>query len=148
MNCESWLDPKNSLIEAATGLALMISCGIRFSASASDSRSFTALSTRTRPRRNWFSTISPTERTRRLPRWSISSTVPWPLRILINSRKTSMMSSLVSTPLPITSVLPSRRLNFIRPTAERSYRSDEKNRLSNRACAASLAGGSPGRIIR
>ena len=41
----------------------------------------TARSTRTRPMRNTFSAISPTERTRRLPRWSMSSTVPRPLRI-------------------------------------------------------------------
>ncbi len=28
MNCESWDDPKNSLIAAMTGLELMRSCGI------------------------------------------------------------------------------------------------------------------------
>ena len=29
MNCDSWLEPKNSLTAAATGLALIISWGIR-----------------------------------------------------------------------------------------------------------------------
>ena len=95
MNCDSWLEPKNSLIAAATGFALIMSCGIKPSLSASDSRSFTARSTRIRPTRNWFSAISPTERTRRLPRWSISSTVPLPLRMSISVRSTSMMSSRV-----------------------------------------------------
>ena len=60
MNCESWLEPKNSLIAAETGLALIRSCGIRFSLSACESRSRTARSTRTRPERNWFSASSPT----------------------------------------------------------------------------------------
>ena len=30
--------------------------------------------------RNWFCSSSPTERMRRLPRWSMSSTVPMPIR--------------------------------------------------------------------
>src|SRR5690554_275009 len=68
MNWESWLEPKNSFTAAATGLALIRSCGIRPSLSAMDKRSLTARSTRTRPIRNWFSAISPTQRTRRLPR--------------------------------------------------------------------------------
>ena len=38
-----------------------------------DIRSLTARSMRVRPTRNWFSSSSPTERTRRLPRWSMSS---------------------------------------------------------------------------
>ena len=68
MNCESCEEPKNSLTAAATGLALIISCGISGSDSAIVSRSLTARSTRTRPTRKAFSAISPTERTRRLPR--------------------------------------------------------------------------------
>jgi len=68
MNWDSWLEPKNSLMAAETGLALIISWGIRLSDSARLRRSFTARSTRTSPTRNWFSAISPTERMRRLPR--------------------------------------------------------------------------------
>jgi hypothetical protein len=68
MNCDSWLEPKNSFTAAATGFALIISCGIRPSDSASVSRSLTARSTRTSPTRKAFSAISPTLRTRRLPR--------------------------------------------------------------------------------
>src|SRR5690606_29966184 len=54
MNWDSWLEPKNSFTAAATGLALIRSCGIRPSLSAMDRRSLTARSTRTRPTRNWF----------------------------------------------------------------------------------------------
>ncbi|CFP61311.1 Uncharacterised protein [Bordetella pertussis] len=68
MNCDSWLEPKNSLMAAEIGLELIRSCGIRFSVSAWPRRSLTARSTRTRPARNWFSASSPTQRTRRLPR--------------------------------------------------------------------------------
>jgi hypothetical protein len=36
MNCDSWLEPKNSLTAALIGLALIRSCGIRLSDSACD----------------------------------------------------------------------------------------------------------------
>ena len=68
MNWESWLEPKNSFTTAETGFALMISWGISPSDSARLSRSLTARSSRTSPILNWFSTISPTLRTLRLPR--------------------------------------------------------------------------------
>ena len=93
MNCDSCEEPKNSLIAAEIGLALIRSCGIRFSVSACDRRSFTARSTRTRPARNWFSASSPTERTRRLPRWSMSSISPRPLRSSTRILITATMSS-------------------------------------------------------
>src|SRR6476469_8513763 len=92
MNCDSCEEPKNSFTAAATGLALISSCGVSWSASAIVRRSRTARSTRTRPTRNTFSAISPTERTRRLPRWSMSSTTPRPLRISVSTRMTSRMS--------------------------------------------------------
>ncbi len=120
MNCESCEEPKNSFTAAATGLALIISCGISGSDSAMVRRSLTARSTRTSPTRNAFSAISPTERTRRLPRWSMSSTLPLPLRMSISTLSTSRMSSLDSTPEPSISLRPTRRLNFMRPTADRS----------------------------
>ena len=116
MNCDSCELPKNSLIAAEIGFALIRSCGSRFSLSAWPRRSFTARSTRTRPERNWFSASSPTERTRRLPRWSMSSISPRPLRSSTRILMTAMMSSLVSVAGPVSSVRPTRRLNFIRPT--------------------------------
>src|SRR5207244_3732618 len=67
MNCESCEEPKNSFTTADTGLALMRSCGIRFVMSEIDIRSLTARSIRVSPTRNWFSSSSPTDRTRRLP---------------------------------------------------------------------------------
>ena len=93
MNCESCEEPKNSFTAAATGFALIISCGMMGSLSAMVRRSLTARSTRTRPMRKAFSAISPTLRTRRLPRWSMSSTWPLPLRMSIRVFMTSMMSS-------------------------------------------------------
>ena len=120
MNWESWLEPKNSLITAETGFALISSWGIRVSASARLRRSFTARSTRTSPTRNWFSAISPTLRMRRLPRWSMSSIVPLPSLMSMSTFSTSMMSARESVPGPSISSRPTRRLNFIRPTADRS----------------------------
>ena len=60
MNWESWLDPKNSLITAETGLALIRSWGISVSISLRLIRSLMAVSMRTRPIRYWFSSNSPT----------------------------------------------------------------------------------------
>ena len=60
---------------------------------------------------------------------------------------TSKISSLSRVPFPTNSSLPSRLLNFILPTSERSYLSALKNKFSNRRVAASLVGGSPGLII-
>ena len=69
MNCESWLDPKNSRIAAITGFAFTRSCGMAVDISwYTDIFSLMARSMRTRPMRNWFSSSSPTARTRRLPR--------------------------------------------------------------------------------
>ena len=120
MNCDSCEEPKNSLIAAETGFALIRSCGIRFSLSACERRSRTARSTRTRPERNWFSASSPTERTRRLPRWSMSSISPRPLRSSTRILITATMSSLDSVIGPVSSSRPTRRLNFMRPTSDRS----------------------------
>ena len=96
MNCESCDEPKNSLTAAATGFALIMSCGLISSLSASVRRSLTARSTRTSPMRNATSAISPTQRTRRLPRWSMSSTLPSPFLIAISVRSTSTTSDMAS----------------------------------------------------
>ena len=69
MNCDNCDDPKNSRIAAITGLAFTRSCGIAVDISwYTLIFSLMARSMRTRPMRNWFSSNSPTARTRRLPR--------------------------------------------------------------------------------
>jgi hypothetical protein len=59
-------------------------------------RSLIARSMRSRPTRYWFSISSPTERTRRLPRWSMSSISPRPSRSSTSALMQAMMSSLRS----------------------------------------------------
>ena len=120
LNCE---EPKNSRTAAAAGFALIRSCGITVSMSTDPIRSRIARSMRNNPSRYWFSISSPTDRTRRLPRLSMSRTV-------------SGASS------------PSRMFIFTRPTADKSYRSPSKNKPRNSASAVSGVGGSPGRITR
>ncbi len=73
MNWDSCEDPKNSLMAATTGRMLMSVCGVIASTSWVVMRSRTTRSIRERPMRTWFWISSPTERTRRLPKWSMSS---------------------------------------------------------------------------
>ena len=73
MNCDSWLVPKNSLIAATTGLMLMSVWGVMASTSWVVMRSRTTRSIRLRPTRTWFWMSSPTDRIRRLAKWSWSS---------------------------------------------------------------------------
>ena len=77
MNCDSWLEPKNSFSAATTGRMLTIVCGVIVSASSVVRRSRTTRSIRYRPIRNasWIS--SPTVRRRRLPKCSYSSRWSW-----------------------------------------------------------------------
>ena len=147
MNWDNWLDPKNSLIAAETGLALIKSCGPKSSASAVVNLSLTALSTRIKPILYWFETISPTDLTRLLPKWSMSSTCSLPFLIATRVFNESTMSSLSRTLFPSIEGLPNLLLNFILPTSDRSYLSGLKNRLWNKVVAASFVGGSPGLII-
>ncbi len=51
MNCESWLEPKNSFIAAVTGRILMRLEGITTSMSCEPMRSLTTRSKRVRPTR-------------------------------------------------------------------------------------------------
>ena len=74
MNWDSWLVPKNSLMEATTGRMLIRVCGVIASTSWVVIRSRTTRSIRDRPTRIWFWISSPTVRRRRLPKWSMSST--------------------------------------------------------------------------
>ncbi len=73
MNWDSWLVPKNSLMEATTGRMLIRVCGVIASTSWVVMRSRTTRSIRARPVRTWFWISSPTLRMRRLPKWSMSS---------------------------------------------------------------------------
>ncbi len=73
MNWESWLVPKNSLIAATTGRMLIRVCGVIASTSWVVIRSRTTRSMRDNPMRTWFWISSPTERMRRLAKWSWSS---------------------------------------------------------------------------
>ncbi len=74
MNCDSWEVPKNSLMLATTGRMLISVCGVIASTSWVVIRSRTTRSMRARPSRTWFWISSPTVRSRRLPKWSMSST--------------------------------------------------------------------------
>ncbi len=148
MNCDNCEEPKNSRTAAAAGLALIRSCGITASISTLDIRSRIARSIRSRPTRYWFSINSPTERTRRLPRWSISSTVPRPSRNSTRALTTATMSSLRRVRWVSGTSSCKRMFIFTRPTVDRSKRSESKNMVSNIWLAASTVGGSPGRITR
>ena len=120
MNWLSCEEPKNSRTAAAAGLALIRSCGMTVSMSTLDMRSLIARSIRSRPTRYWFSRSSPTERTRRLPRLSMSSISPRPSRRPTSVRSTSITSSLRMT-RSSSEVSSSRRMFiFTRPTLERS----------------------------
>ena len=81
MNWESWLPPKNSLMLATTGRMLISAPGVAALGSWMVMRSLTTRSMRSSPMRNWFCKSSPTERTRRLPRWSMSSSRMGPLSL-------------------------------------------------------------------
>ena len=120
MNCDSCEEPKNSRTAAAAGFALIRFCGISLSISTDDIRSLMARSMRRRPTRYWFSISSPTERTRRLPRWSMSSISPLPSRSSTSALMQATMSSRSSVRW-VSGFWRSRRMFILtRPTAERS----------------------------
>ena len=73
MNWLSWEVPKNSFSAATTGRMLIKVCGVIASTSWVVIRSRTTRSIRPRPVRSWFWISSPTVRSRRLPKWSMSS---------------------------------------------------------------------------
>ena len=73
MNWDSCDVPKNSLIAATTGRMLIRVCGVIASTSCVVIRSRTTRSIRDSPTRTWFWISSPTVRSRRLPKWSMSS---------------------------------------------------------------------------
>ncbi len=73
MNCDSCDVPKNSFTAATTGRMLISVCGVMASTSCVVMRSRTTRSMRLSPTRTWFWISSPTERMRRLAKWSWSS---------------------------------------------------------------------------
>ena len=147
INWDNWLEPKNSFIAAVTGFAFIRSDGPKPSVSATFNLSLTALSTLKSPTLTWLATISPTDLILLFPKWSISSQFCFPFLISTSVFITSKISSLHKIPSPDNSSLANLLLNFILPTPERSYFSGLKNKFSNKRVAASLVGGSPGRII-
>ena len=120
MNCESCDEPKNSRTAAAAGLALIRSCGITVSMSTEPMRSRIARSMRSRPTRYWFSISSPTERTRRLPRLSMSSIVPRPSFSSMSIFTVRSTSSLRSVRYWSSHSTLRRMFIFTRPTADKS----------------------------
>ena len=120
MNCDSCDEPKNSRTAATAGLALIRSFGITVDTSTELIRSLTARSMRRRPTRYWFSSSSPTERTRRLPRLSMSSISPLPSLRFTSSLTTARMSSVRSVVIVSSASRPKRMLSLTRPTADKS----------------------------
>ncbi|MNY02480.1 hypothetical protein D3C86_1350520 [compost metagenome] len=121
MNCDSCDEPKNSRTAAAAGLALIRSCGMTVSISTELMRSLMARSMRSRPTRYWFSSSSPTERTRRLPRLSMSSISPRPSFRPTRICSTFSTSSFCRTRISSETSGVSRRMFILtRPTADRS----------------------------
>ena len=80
MNCERGDEPKNSFMAATTGRMFIREWGVSCSKSwaCRVMRSRMTLSRREKPILNWFCKSSPTQRMRRLLRWSISSVSPNP----------------------------------------------------------------------
>ena len=92
INCESGELAKNSLIAAVIGLQLINCIGVTVSRSITVILSLVILSVLTSPTLNLFCTSSPTDLTRLLLKWSISSATPSPLFSLTSSRKISTQS--------------------------------------------------------
>ena len=68
MNCDNWLEPKNSLIAATIGFGLTNVLGVRELASQIVILSRTILSNLFNPTRTWFCSNSPTDLTLLLPK--------------------------------------------------------------------------------
>ena len=88
--------PKNELITEESVLALIRSTGVKTSLSRTFIRSRMVRAMRTKPTENWLESCSPTVRTRRFERWSISSTSAFELMSWIRYLMMAMMSSRVS----------------------------------------------------
>ena len=65
-----------------------------------DMRSRTSRAMRLRPTENWLAISSPTERTRRLPRWSMSSVSPRPSCSSTSCHRMASTSCAVSAVIP------------------------------------------------
>ena len=144
MNCDSWEVPKNSLSEATKGLALIISFGVTASISRVFIRSLIDLSILIKPILKTFSVSSPTDLTLLLPKWSISSTSPFPVLKSMTVFMTAITSSLLRTVISSEQSKLSLKFIFTLPTSDRSYLSVLKKSELNTSKAASILGGSPG----
>ena len=74
MNCESWLEPKNSLMEATIGRMLMSDCGVISSTSwVRHALAHDALHAGKTDPELVLDQLADADRMRRLPKWSMSS---------------------------------------------------------------------------
>ena len=142
MNCESWLVPKNELITDERVLALIRSVGVNTSLSLTFILSRIVRAIRAKPTPNWFDNCSPTVRTLRLLKWSISSTMVLLFTSLMRYFIIKIISSFVRTFVSYDVLIFSFLLILNRPTSPRSYLLSEKNNLSNIPLAVSSSGGS------
>ena len=142
MNCESWLVPKNELTTEDKVFEVMSSPGENCSLSRTFIFSRMVLAILESPTLNWFASCSPTVRTLRLLKWSISSTVAFEfiscMRYLMISVISSFLRTLKSGSASRLSFLFRRYL----PTIPRSYLFSEKNNLSITSLAVVSSGGS------
>ncbi|OAV70655.1 hypothetical protein Barb6_01666 [Bacteroidales bacterium Barb6] len=97
MNCDKAFVPKNELTTEEIVFALIKSIGVNTSLSRTFMRSRTVRDIRASPTPNWLYSCSPTVRTRRLLKWSISSTIALELINSIRYLMISIISSFVST---------------------------------------------------
>ncbi|MCY1377265.1 hypothetical protein D9M69_648280 [compost metagenome] len=97
MNWESWLVPKNELITEESVRALIRSTGLKSSLSRTFILSLMVRAIRARPTPNCPESCSPTVRTRRFDRWSISSTTALELISPIRYFTIEIISSFEST---------------------------------------------------
>ncbi len=115
------------------------------SRSAKDIRSRAIRAIRARPTRYRVWINSPTARTRRFAKWSISSAWSCVLFRRMTSRIVETKSSFVKIGLAFSCEKPMRWLNLYRPTSDKSYRSKLKNIAEIKLRALSTVAKSPGR---
>ena len=94
INCDNCDVPKNSETKLINGLTLITSCGCIFAIFGLDNASRTNLSIRNIPARKFCSNNSPTARTRRFDKLSISSIVSLWSIMLVNVFRTAKKSPL------------------------------------------------------
>ena len=148
MNCDSWLEPKNSLMTADTGFALMSSWGIGPLGLRKTQTLLDCPLHPHQPMRNWFSTISPT---------LTYAPVAQVIDIIDGADSVTNVDQhlehiddvfLGQDVGPVGFAAPDAAIEFHSTYRREIVAIGLKNRLLNRFSAASLVGGSPGRIMR